>query len=457
MRKIHGIIAAVLGMVLLTGSWMPAHAQAGDCYGTSGCLDTSFGGSGKVVTRINNNSYAAGIAIEPVTVTQTDGSTTIVNKIVAAVQAYPNGNAVFAVARYNVSDGNLDGSFGQNGVAVTNVAGYVQGIAVQSDGKIVVAGFGGVIVLRFNTDGSLDSTFGTGGVVNIPSTRTASSAAYAVAIQDNGYIVVAGAANGMGAWRFKPDGTSDSAFGSGGTASVTFGTGTASKALTMTLQTVGTEQRIVLGGESGSSRKSGNSDFALARLTKAGQLDTSFGSAGKMTRDFAGYNDLIRGLAVDSSNRILAAGSANLTGTSGGTQFALARYTPNGVPDYSFGTNGAATLRLLSGDNTARVVAVQSDGEIVVAGIAYSYSSGPAYMAVARFWSDVGVAGMLDTSFGSSHGFTTSGFSSFSAVGADAFGLLLQPDGKIVLGGEAELTNSTGGSTSEVALARYLP
>src|ERR1019366_5080201 len=118
--------------------------------------------------------------------------------------------------------------------------------------KIVVVGFGGVIVVRFTTDGSLDSTFGSSGVVNLPAGRNNPLAAWAVAIQNDNKIVVAGDAGGMAAWRFNANGSLDSSFGSGGKTTLTFGKGSTSRAFSIILQSVVvsgiTEQRIVLGG-----------------------------------------------------------------------------------------------------------------------------------------------------------------------------------------------------------------
>jgi len=449
MRKTQRAMALAFGIILLAGPWAAAHAQTGDCYATlSGCLDTSFGTNvnGRVATSIGNNSYAAGIALEPV------GGT---SKIVAATQAYSNGNPVYAVIRYNL-DGSLDTSFNGTGIVVSNVGGYVQGLAVGNDGKILVVGF--ATLVRFNTDGSLDSSFGSGGVVSIPVARNSNPAAFAVAIQNDNKIVVAGSTNGMTAWRFNANGSVDTTFGAGGAITLSFGKTATSRALALTLQSITvndiTEQRIVLGGWANSGTKptksSGYDNFALARLTAVGQLDTSFGSSGEVVRDFAGYTDVVRGLAIDPQNRIVAAGYADLTGSpsGGGSEFAVARYNADGSADLNFGSSGAVTLRILAGDNYGRAVALQPDGNIVVAGFAYTSANKTSYMTVARFTT----AGARDVTFGS-NGLVTTDFASFGAVGAVGYGLVLQSDGKILVGGEAELTIFP--ATYEVGLARY--
>ena len=429
----------------------PLRAQTGDCFTlAAGCLDTSFGANsnGEIATRLGNDAYAKAVALE--SVPQPDG--TFATKIVAATQAYTNGNPVFAVARYNL-DGTVDGTFNGTGIVVSNKPGYVQSIAIQTDGKILVAGFTSNAV-RFNLDGSVDTSFGSNGAISIPVTRTSNPAVYAIAIQSDGKIVLAGSTTGMAAWRFNPNGTPDTTFASGGSTVLSFGKGSSSRALALTLQNVpvsgGSEQRIVLGGWATSATKStktgGYDNFAVARLTSAGQLDNSFGSGGEVVTTIAPLNDVIRSVVIDSQNRIVAGGYANFTGS---YVFALARYNTNGSPDLSFGSSGATSLRILPGSNYGFALALQPDGNILLAGSAYN-SANKSYQAVVRFTS----LGALDGTFGSG-GFVTTDFASFGAVGADGNAMALQPDGKIVVAGEVQLVIMP--SSSEAGLARYLP
>ena len=455
MKSTYRVLTLGIALVL-PGLWTAARAQTGDCYGTvsgSGCLDTTFGSTtnamGRVVTELNNNSQIYGIAT-----TQVIENGLPVTKIIAATQAYPpNVNPVFALIRYNL-DGSLDTGFNGTGIVITNITGYVQGIAVQNDGKILEVGAGGVILARFNPDGNLDSGFGAGGVVNLPVSKTDNSTAFAAAIQNDGKIVVAGSTTGMAAWRFNTNGTLDATFGSGGKTTVNFGGKSASsRAMTLTFQSIvvnGTpEQRIVLGGWASSGKSGGYDNFALTRLTASGQLDTSFGSAGFASRDFAGHNDVIRALAIDAQNGIIAVGYADITGTAGGSRLGVVRYNSDGSPDLTFGSNGATLLQILSGGAYGFTVALQPDGKIVAGG--YASVAGADYMVLARLNS----AGVLDTSFGSG-GVVTTSFSAFGAVGAVGYSMALQADGKIVLGGVAELKNVVAGSTSEVGVARYI-
>src|SRR5215475_9667372 len=181
----------------------------------SGTLDTTFGTGGKVTTDIAHSPDGA-IAI----VRQLD------EKYVVAGNSYINGHFDFAVARYN-SSGTLDTTFGTNGKVTTDLGSPYEeatSVAVQSDGKIVVAGgavfglFNDFVLVRYNTNGTLDTTFGTGGKV-ITNLAGVSAQAYAVSVQRDGKIVVGGQVNVDGGYdfalvRYNSNGTLDASFGS---------------------------------------------------------------------------------------------------------------------------------------------------------------------------------------------------------------------------------------------------
>ena len=176
-------------------------------YNTGGSLDATFGTGGKVTT-----SFGSGYACANSAAVQSDG------KIVAAGSYYMGGGAVFAVVRYN-TDGSLDATFGMGGKVTTSIgfyADYGNSVALQSDGKIVVAGVSNnddIAVVRYNTDGSLDATFGTGGKVT---TSIGSGMDYgnSVVLQSNGKIVVTGwsyngSKNDFAVVRYNTDGSLD--------------------------------------------------------------------------------------------------------------------------------------------------------------------------------------------------------------------------------------------------------
>jgi uncharacterized delta-60 repeat protein len=130
----------------------------------------------------------------------------------------------------------------------------------------------------------------------------------------------------------------------------------------------------------------------LAAWAASGDLDATFGTGGKVTTDFAGGTDEAHGVVIQPlDGKIVAAGEAK---TSYGEDFALARYSPNGTLDTTFGTGGLVTTDFNGRDDVAFAVALQSDGKIVAAGQAQS-SYGQAF-ALARYNPD----GTLDATFG---------------------------------------------------------
>jgi len=303
-----------------------------------------------------------------------------------------------------------------------------------------------VALIRLNADGSLDSNFGSGGIVNV-----AGGQGYAIAIQGDGKIVVGGSMNvsstvtSMAAWRFNADGSLDSSFGSGGQATLSFGRNISSRALAIATQKVpifgGTEQRILLGGWHDGKTAD---DFALARLDAAGQTDASFGSGGAVSKDFFGNTDTIRSVQVDSQNRILVAGSALKPGTKNGTSFtdfALVRYGVNGAVDPSFGSSGSVVTQVSGSTNTLAGAVIQVNGNIVAAG---RTSLG---LTLVRYTS----TGAPDASFGV-NGVAAANFLDLGATGMSAAGVVLQQDGKILAIGTA---TTPPGST--VCLSRFYP
>jgi uncharacterized delta-60 repeat protein/uncharacterized repeat protein (TIGR01451 family) len=169
----------------------------------------------------------------------------------------------------------------------------------------------------------------------------------------------------------------------------------------------------------------------------SGDLDPTFGTGGKVTTDFAGSNAGANGVALQADGKIVAAGFAD---SGSGSDFALARYNPDGSLDASFGTGGKVTTDFAGGSDSAFGVALQADGKIVAAGFADSGSRGD--FALARYNPD----GSLDASFGTGGKVTTD----FAGSGDEAFGVALQADGKIVAAGFAG-----SGSRGDFALARY--
>ena len=332
-------------------------------YLPNGTLDNTFGMGGKVTTDFFGNfDQIEAIAI------QSDG------KIVAAGLAITGTFFDFALARYN-TDGSLDITFDGDGKVTTNFFGFsdeIMGIAIQCDGKIVVAGraFDGTIdniaLARYNSDGGLDTTFDGDGKVTTNFSGFSAEAS-SVALQTDGKIVVAGrAANSTGSnfalARYNSDGSLDTTFDGDGKVTTDFFA--SSSANDLAIQSDG---RIIAAGFVSAA---GGSDLALARYTSNGGLDTTFGSGGRVTISFFTGTEDISAITLQSDGKILAAGFGLNTG--GTADFVLSRYNPNGSLDTTFGSGGKAVTDFFGQDDLAFDLALQSDGKIVVVGLAES-------------------------------------------------------------------------------------
>ena len=367
----------------------------------------------------------------------------------AGGSAYDTRNPTFALARYN-SGGTLDLSFGGGDGRVTTDftrredAAY--GIVIQPDGKIVAAGDAGLgsgnsrfAVARYNSDGTLDSTFGGDGKVTTQfSVRNDPVAG--LTIQADGKIVVCGGVAFDGRnpnfalARYNSDGTLDTTFGADGRVTTDFGRND-DYSLAVVVQADG---RLVGGGFSVGSRTSGRGRLALARYDD-GTLDITFGGDGKVLTNFTKWDDSVQNLALQPDGKIVAVGAAGFR--SANERFALARYNTDGTLDVSLGGDGKVATDLTPGSDSGRDVALQPDGKIVEAG---HVSGRGGRFAVARFDSDGG----LDVTFAADGKAMTN----FTRYNDFAFGLARQADGNLVLAGGA----GWGGSNPKIALARYL-
>lgn len=400
-------------------------------YSQDGSLDLSFGVNGKVITTFESYYDEIGsLAI------QSDG------KIVVVGDTYLNGYADFTVVRYN-SDGSLDLSFGSEGKVFTDIGTFsdlAQAVAIQSDGKIVVVGCAymngtdQIAIVRYNEDGTLDNDFGTNGIVT--TFGSSKSIANAVAIQSDGKIVIAGQTEistyiqEMIVQRYNSDGTLDPSFNASGSYITEFGV-MGSMASSVTIQSNG---KIVVGGN---SVNDGNPNFAVVRLQDNGNTDNSFSNDGIDTTSVGGIIDYAKSVAVQSDEKIIIAGYSH-NGTD--TDFALVRYNVNGTLDTSFGKDGKVTTAIGSANDQISSMILQNDGKIVVAG--FCFYNGSNDFVVARYNSD----GTLDTSF-DSDGKQITGFGNSSDL---ARSVALQSDGKIVVAGTTKV-----GLNADFALARY--
>ncbi len=265
---------------------MAAAVLAGviSAFAAPGDLDPTFGQGGIMVTSFTELptwDYPRSIQVQP------DGKIVVCGEIRASVGDPFDGNVAtmsFFIARYN-PNGGLDTSFGTNGkvIAPINSGDEFVGneIALQPDGKILAVGVSGtgydIAVNRYNSDGTLDPSFGTGGRI-VTNVGTINSQAIGVSIQQDGKILVVGSAasdpfnGGLGLVRYNPNGSLDNGFGEGGKVITDFVDG--ASPLSIMYRPDG---KIVVAGH-------GTGNFALARYNRDGSLDTDFGSNGKIVQ-----------------------------------------------------------------------------------------------------------------------------------------------------------------------------
>ncbi len=352
-------------------------------YNTNGTLDTTFDSDGKVSTAIGTTGSAANsIAI------QNDG------KIVVAGYANNGSNYDFAVVRYN-ANGSLDATFDGDGKLLTSIGAsddYASSVAIQPDGKVVVFGdsVGGtksdVALSRYNSNGTLDTSFSGDGkvTISIGNNYDYGGGDRSLALQSDGKIVVVGLSNSLSnnnqsdfaVVRFNSNGTLDSSFDGDGKLITDFGT-TSDYALSVAIQNDG---KLVVAGESYALDGTGN-NFALARYNPNGSLDTTFSGDGKLTTDFDFQDDVARSLLLQPDGKVLLTGSRTRFGS---FDFALARYTANGSLDTSFDGDGKLTTDFGSAYDEAYSAALQSDGKIVVVGYGSNAATNKDF-AVARY------------------------------------------------------------------------
>lgn len=403
-------------------------------YLANGTPDNSFSGDGKVTTSFGGSSYIISMAVQP------DA------KIVVA-GAYSTGSGYdIALARYN-PDGTLDATFDGDGKLITSITGtgndIAQALTLQPDGKIVAAGYfynapDNFVIVRYNTNGSLDTTFDGDGKV-FTALGGDACRVNSVAIQADGRIVAGG--YGLGPVdtdftlvRYNSDGSLDGTFDGDGTV-ITPVTGH-NEIRSLDLQPDGkiitAGYSVVPAGKSGPSQ----TKFALARYNSDGSLDAAFDTDGIATMAIGTTNDVAQSVNVVPNGKIVAVGHTD----NAGPDFAVARFNPDGSPDSTFGKRVITALEAL--DDNARSTVIQPDGKIVVAGTSHTGSDRD--FAVARYRPD----GMLDTTFGTQGRVVTPVGTSWDSGAAVTLG----PHGTIVVAGQSMI-----GQVNHFAVVRYNP
>jgi uncharacterized delta-60 repeat protein len=422
------IIALMVGLTPLS---------CGDSGGGSSMLDSTFGDGGKVTTTIGGVAdVATALAI------QSDG------KLVAAGYAWISTRYEFALVRYN-SDGSLDTTFNTTGAVTTPIGtidDFASALAIQPDGKLVAGGNSDngtqyvFALVRYNPDGSLDTTFNATGIVttaigvNIDQLN-------AIAIQTDGKLVAAGFAS-IGAQsefalvRYNNDGSLDTTFNSTGIVTTAIGGAAFNLAYALAIQPDG---KLVAAG---TSLNNAQTAFALVRYNTDGSVDAGFGTGGSVTTSIRNFDDRALALVIQSDDKLVAAGHSWTSSTATQSTFAVVRYNPDGSLDTTFNTTGIVTTAISTGYDEAYAIAIQPSGKLVAAGTS---NSGPiGEFALVRYKTN----GRLDPTFDNTGIVTTAIGTSFDW----AYALAIQADGKLVAAGTAQ---TSGGI--EFALVRYRP
>jgi len=412
-RSFLSLVSAVLTFVVLTVASTTAFAQAGS-------LDATFADQGIFTDNFSGpTSFATTVAL------QSNG------QILVGGQISNNGSVI----RLN-TNGSLDTTFGKGGIVTlkfADIEGVVTGLAIQTNGQILVLGNGipqGGDIYRLNTNGSVDTSFGSDGPVFLANTTGL------LTLRPNGNFLVTSAPVGttnVVVQQYDSNGKLDTTFGTGGSAPIV---GTTAIALLPN----GHLLLSALGLTQGSG--------SLSEYDGDGTLDASFGISGQVpTLDGSA-------IALQSNGAIVTAGAVtsqlSVTGNSQG--FGVTRFNPNGTVDMTFGTHGGVMTTFPNSPTTAATsVVIQPNGDIVVGGEAGTsgiFGSGLVEsFALTRYLS----TGAIDTSFGT-NGLVTTSFS--NPAQATIFALALQSDGKIIAVG-ANGDPGPGGN-SVMIVARYL-
>lgn len=348
----------------------------------------------------------------------------------------------------NAQDGVLDNTFGTNGRVITDIVAEdneARELVIQTDGKIVVAGLSSTgsidqfALARYDVNGVLDNTFGLGGIV-VTNISAGDDVIRGMALQTDGKIVVVGYAGVTNEYlaiaRYNPDGTLDNGFATNGIDSLLIYDNPGSDRTVPNDVKIQSDGKIVVVGFTKNS--GGDLNCMVVRYNTNGTLDTSFGVGGKFVTPLGPGEAQWEQVAIQSDGKIVAAGYYN--NGSPNNVIAVARYSQFGL-DNSFGTNGIAVKAVGPGGNTeANAIAIQTDGNIVVGGIAPNGND--ADFLLLRF----DIVGLLDNTFGTAGVVTTE---LGNNVDDYVVSITIQPDGKILAVG------AQFGATIDLAMARY--
>lgn len=340
----------------------------------------------------------------------------------------------------------LDNSFGLGGIStldVGNIEEYGESVALQSDGKIILAGWDdeginrNFVITRFDSDGELDLTFGNNGITVVDFAGS-HDVCLSVEVQTDGKIVASGYSlvltnYDIALCRLTEDGLLDITFNATGKVTTAVGTGS-DFSRDLALQSDG---KIIVGGLTDNS---GNSDFVVVRYNSDGSLDNSFDTDGIAVTEPGLSDDVIESIAIQADGKILAAGQSFNGSTS---DFCVVRYNSDGSLDPTFDSDGIVITEHFTGPNNIFSIKIQPDGKIVAAGFSMTAPGENSHFSAVRYNHD----GSLDPLFG------TAGkiFTPVCAISDRSNALVIGSDGTILLAGFAYNT-----SNRDFALVRYL-
>ena len=367
-------------------------------YNADGSLDTTFGGgTGVVITPViaDNTDSAHNVCVLE------DGSILITGK------AYNGVSFKYFVSKYS-ADGTLDNTFGEgDGIAFWDLGSDRDpAMQVQADGKILITGdySNNFILARFNSDGTVDTDFGSSGYVTTDFAGSTDQAKD-LAIQDDGKIVLVGRAysgtsTDVALARYNADGTLDTSFGSSGLVLTDVGTNSADCGTSIELQSDG---KLVVSGWGNAGI---NYDFYVLRYNPDGSLDTTFNGTGKVNTGIGSsgsQSDFANDLAIQSDGKILVTGYSS----NAGDNFTAVRYNTDGSLDGSFGSGGLVDFNFGSTSmDRAYAVSVKDDGSLVIGGASNVSGTLEAALLVLKSDGSLNEEFALTSSLGGTVGYT---------------------------------------------------
>ncbi|MBK8701730.1 MAG: hypothetical protein IPN29_20090 [Saprospiraceae bacterium] len=393
-------------------------------------LDPAFGDNGIIVKALGSYGVCRASVLQPDE-----------KLVLTGNSSFGLANGDITLLRYN-SDGTLDKTFNYDGIVTESFSGYgnaARDVVVQQDGNILVCGnveknpAGGdptnICVVRYKSSGQLDNNFGKSGKVSLAVGKYHDSAE-GMALQPDGKIVLAGYSDqnviapsyetrAFAIVRLNADGSPDESFSGDGKLVIDVSEFAGNEARSVAIDNMG---RIVAGGFA----YAGKDAFALVRVKSYGVPDASFGQNGKVVTKVNNFDNEITKIKIQPDGKILAVGFAR-EGTSvlSDKEAVVVRYNENGSLDNGFGEKGKAIIKI-SGDQILSDVDIDSSGNIIVCG----YSKAPAtyinHMMIIRMKTD----GSLDSSF-ASNGVLISDFNFIT----EAKSIKIQENGKLVVSG----------------------